>query len=382
MMKMKNLIITGMARSGTTLLDKLLHMHDDLCVHSQPFPLLFSGIKEKFLFENSIDHIYPLETYFKAPHDHLENFEVFLKDREISKEEIIELLVDMRDYSGQTYHVFSDQENFEYFTNSRFIGVMKNMTEVLMRYCMKNQPAYAGFKEIYIEEYLPFILRNDPDAKAIIVTRDVRDVINSLNHGDFSTFSGLRRPILYDIRNWRKSIAFGIHLENEFPNFKCIRYEDLVTDPISVLNDISDFLGVVDFDPQWFNDGINDQFGNVWKSNSSFEGVKFISSKNVGRYKENLSKETVSYLESVCKPELSIMGYEQPPISSDPERFITDFREPHEIIRERFKGNYTENGAKEEIHRLKLLKMDDVPIPVVKEHFLFEDVHRRFQSLT
>jgi hypothetical protein len=380
-MNMKKLIISGMARSGTTLLDKLLHMHEALCVHSQPYPLIFSSIKEKFLVENGIDHIYPLGPYFGAPASQLGDFHRFLDEYEISKEEMIDIMVKMRDYSGQTYHVFSNKENISQFKGSKFLGQLESMTELLMRYCEKEDPEYIGFKEIYIEEYLPYILRNDPDSRAMIVTRDVRDVLNSLNHGNFSTYTGLRRPLLYDIRNWRKSIAFSVHLENSYQNFTTIRYEDLVNDPISVLDDISRFLGVDDFQEGWFKDGIYDQFGSLWKSNSSFEGVEFISSKNVGRYKENLSKETISYIETVCGPELSVMGYDTASEPLDSETVIKDFREPHEIIRENFKGNYTEEAADEEVKRLNLLRSANVSSRIAKEYFIFEDVYRRYQRI-
>jgi Sulfotransferase family len=43
------LFVTGMQRSGTTLLEKLLHAHPELSVLSQPFPLLFVEVKRAFL---------------------------------------------------------------------------------------------------------------------------------------------------------------------------------------------------------------------------------------------------------------------------------------------------------------------------------------------
>ena len=41
--------ITGMGRSGTTLLEKLLCNHKDLSVLSQPLPLVFIDLKKRFL---------------------------------------------------------------------------------------------------------------------------------------------------------------------------------------------------------------------------------------------------------------------------------------------------------------------------------------------
>ena len=51
-MKQKNkinyLFVTGMIRSGTTLLEKVVNSHENINVLSQPFPLLFRDIKLKF----------------------------------------------------------------------------------------------------------------------------------------------------------------------------------------------------------------------------------------------------------------------------------------------------------------------------------------------
>jgi hypothetical protein len=43
------LFITGMGRSGTTLLEKLVALHPEASVLSQPLPLLYIAVKREFL---------------------------------------------------------------------------------------------------------------------------------------------------------------------------------------------------------------------------------------------------------------------------------------------------------------------------------------------
>ena len=57
---MTNLLVTGMGRSGTTLLDKLLTSHADIDVLSQPFPLVFVDTKKQFLAEKRVDKYFVL----------------------------------------------------------------------------------------------------------------------------------------------------------------------------------------------------------------------------------------------------------------------------------------------------------------------------------
>ncbi len=44
-------LITGMSRSGTTLLEKLLDSHQELKVLSQPLPLFYRYLKQQFFLK-------------------------------------------------------------------------------------------------------------------------------------------------------------------------------------------------------------------------------------------------------------------------------------------------------------------------------------------
>ena len=57
-----------------------------------------------------------------------------------------------------------------------------------------------GSKEIFCEEYIPYFLSNG--VKVILLIRDPRDIITSLNFGKGADFTGEIRPTLFNIRNW------------------------------------------------------------------------------------------------------------------------------------------------------------------------------------
>ena len=81
-----SVFVTGMARSGTTLLDKLLSLHPNAFVASQPLPLLYVWVKRAF-WESSpsnsspetITIQYPLNDMFGEHYYPLEELLSFLR---------------------------------------------------------------------------------------------------------------------------------------------------------------------------------------------------------------------------------------------------------------------------------------------------------------
>lgn len=51
---MIELLVTGMLRSGTTLLEKALNVHPDIKLCYQPFPELFINTKKAFLEKKAL----------------------------------------------------------------------------------------------------------------------------------------------------------------------------------------------------------------------------------------------------------------------------------------------------------------------------------------
>ena len=59
MTRFNPLLVTGCYRSGTTIVEKVLHSHPKINIASQPFPVLYIQAKEIFLDRMGIRYRYP-----------------------------------------------------------------------------------------------------------------------------------------------------------------------------------------------------------------------------------------------------------------------------------------------------------------------------------
>jgi hypothetical protein len=90
-----------MARSGTTLVEKLLCNHPEISILSQPFPLLFVAFKSMFLEKKGINSYYVLNDTINNSKYKLEEFNNFLETYPIPKKKVRAIFKLMESYSGQ-----------------------------------------------------------------------------------------------------------------------------------------------------------------------------------------------------------------------------------------------------------------------------------------
>lgn len=318
-------ILTGMARSGTTLLEKLLCNHKDISILSQPFPKLFYQAKKKFFEKiNYPEKYYVLNNLFAEKNYTNDQLVEFLNISKFSSDELQLIFEEMNNWSGQlTKYNNISKLSQDYVPQNLF----KTFQHLLgLNHSHINAKA-IGSKEVLIEEFAPYFLLNK--AKVIFIVRDPRDVYTSINYGRGPEYGGDHRPSLFHLRNWRKSIAVLLSLRFN-ANFLYIKYEDLINDSCVVLKQITDFLEMNPFDKNQFEDGIKDQGGQPWKANSSLPvsdgGIIKTANKKHVKY---LSPETISYVEYICWPEMKFLGYEpihiQNPLDYNPYKFIEPF---------------------------------------------------------
>jgi hypothetical protein len=298
---MNRTLITGMGRSGTTLLDKLLSNHQNIEILSQPFPLLFTEAKRAFLKQNKIEKYYVLNDNVFDGDYKLEDFNTFLDTYEISYQTLEQLFEKMKNYSGQMTKVgfnLPKQENYTF---------LEVFDLILKKNLAKKDVHFFGAKEIMCEEFIPYLVQNG--TKIIVIVRDPKDVVASVNYPQKEKYLGNKKPTLFVLRGWRRTIDYIKNLKNS-KNITYVRYEDLVTAPYEVLAKVTDFLGTTPFEKNHFEKGIYDRDGELWKANTSFDTkTSFISSKSVGGYRNVLSDDEINYIESICKSEMELMGY-------------------------------------------------------------------------
>lgn len=312
-----NLFITGMGRSGTTLLDKLLSNHPNIDVLSQPFPLIYTEIKSAFLKSKNINKYYVLnDNPFNQDYD-IDEFINFISSFKISYLRLLELFTKMHSYSGQTTKIKS---NISFNTSYSFIELFNHLNRTNSN---KEHIHYIGSKEIMCEEFIPFFIENK--TKIIVIVRNPKDIVASINYPQNEKYLGDKKPTLFILRNWIKSIDF-IRKFKSNESFFYTKYEDLVLNPYKTLNHITAFLDIEKYERDHFEKGIFDRDGKLWKANTSFDiNTSFISSKSIGSYKNILSNEEINYIESICKRELLFMDYK---FDTQPNDYIiTNFRD-------------------------------------------------------
>lgn len=373
---MRYLFITGTYRSGTTLVDKLLTNHNHGFVASQPFPFLYILLKELYNKKmNFNSKPYAINPEF-AVNCNPQQFNDFLLNNNITELFVKKALNDMKGYSGcSTPEIYNLIETLK---NGNIVDIYKRLCDNLAETFNEKDLHFIGSKEIISEDYIPYFINKG--VKVIHLIRDPRDIVLSANFSKNSGYVGKNRPILYTLQMWRKSVSFAINNSNN-PNLFILKYEDLVLNPFEMLNELTDFIGTNRFDLEQFKNGINNQYGEKWKGNSSFNDYNFIDTSSIYRYKSNLSNDITTYINNICGPELKYMGYNEK-INFN-ENTISEFREPDYEINSLFNTDFSssDSSISKELHRYNLLKKGSKDSDLIKSYFLFESTFNKLKSL-
>lgn len=355
-----NILLNGCFRSGTTLLDKVLHAHPEIIMASQPFPVLYFYLKEIFLKNSGLNFRYPLDHMFKQRSYSQDDFATFLETYKINDNDIDAVFETLEQYSSglKTPQI---KKYRQAIVPGTFLEVYQQFNNCLgVIYDNKKAPAYVGGKEAFVEEYIPFLLKHG--VKIIVIIRDPRDVVASVYNSIDEKHMGENRPLLFLLRAWRKSIAYSLAYEDD-PNFTWITYEQLVTDTKTTLQMLTDFLQVERFPDDAFKDGIFNQEGSLWKSNSSYKSSLELNSTSIGQFQDRLNEEIIAYVESACYPEMRAIGYSYSPSSNISPDALKSFREGFDITHEKFESckdySYSPHRITDECERIELLMEEE-----------------------
>jgi len=296
--------ITGFLRSGTTLVEKLVHALPGACVGPQPFPFLYHDAKRAFLRARGLgEERYPLGHLFGEQRYRPEEFERFLAEHRLTREAVSASFTAMRGYSG--WKLPALEAELAHVREGTFVEVFRQLCDRLARVLGREGSRVVGAKEVFCEEFIPYFLTQG--VAVILVVRDVRDVLTSLKLGSGPTYVNRGMPVLHAVRQWRKSVAFALELAGT-PGFDLVRYEDLVEGAGDWLDGLAQRFGLPPAGADAIAD-LRDQDGRLWESNSSFSPVRGVSRASVGRVADALPLEWVAALEAACAPEMRALGY-------------------------------------------------------------------------
>lgn len=282
------IFICGHRRSGTTLLTCLLENHPEFLVYPPDSGFFYA--------------YYPI---YEDPK---------YSDRERIEQIVNFCIKNLDDFLKESFPESVRQEiNFplDAFRNE-FCNLAKKTKckpkDLLMSLILayKNQYGYPDNPKFWVEKttsseiYAAEALKWFPRAKFIHVLRDPRDNWASLKSGWDKRFKyhndSLDRLMHSMIERGKFGFELSIKNQNRFgkDKYKIIKYEDLVEKTISVMTDISEFIGVS------FSDNILTPTicGESWHGNN-YGDTKFKgpSSLNVNRWRERITDQEAMLIE-------------------------------------------------------------------------------------
>lgn len=267
--------IFGSPRSGTTLLAQCLNSHSDILV------------------PHETDFIIPLAFLFDRIHD-----------PNVGREMLIQLITNTVAYPGSLGEYLRPKQIAEVIKNCEYepAQVLNSLYAALASAASKKMAGDKSPNDINFVRILDKVgvLQNE-QVKIVHIVRDIRDVMVSLSKTDWTPHIDLFFP-----RMWTHSNLYLNSLYKERANYFFVRYENLVTQPELVFQNICRFLEV-DFQP-----GMLD-FHNF---HPRYQGVAAhsklyapISSANVGVYKTALSSDVLQIYEQQAQEGLQAFGY-------------------------------------------------------------------------
>lgn len=342
------IFITGMQRSGTTLLEKLIDAQPAATILSQPFPFLMVEAKRAFLEEREFPgERYPLGHLFHETRYGAGELTRFLSTYRMERERALALCIEMEGYSGQ-YTRFARQRVEAALVDDTFVPMLRALYTAL---ALRRAPI-TGAKETTCEELLPAFLADG--IRCALIIRDPRDTLASLNHGEGMQFGGRPKPTPFNIRQWRKSVAFALQLEGT-AGFHWLRYEDLVADPEQSLQSLADRFALAALRHVTPVRDLN-AAGATWRGNSSYGERRGISQESVGTHRGVLPAMVTRYVEAACYPEMRLLGYETTIAPHEVPAILREFREPYDTRADMREDVADEANTRLELQRFELLQ--------------------------
>jgi len=303
------LFITGMFRSGTTLLARMLHTHDEIVCASDPFRPFFNCFRDAVARDLGapVGGFDPLDDYF-ADKTGLAVFEG-VQQATLERSFPNWLREELRERIISHAEPFSPKitERLDSIQGATFREVYDDLLSHIPAAYGNGAEQWEATKEVWTTEFTPVLARAYPESKFLHVVRDPRAVCASKNVKKNSKY-----PWLFLIRQWRKLATLSDLYESRFKDRVCIvRYEDLVQNPRNTVEEICNFLGIVldeaILDPSNYVDGA----GDPWLQNTSYErSSRSFNIDSVDKWREVLSGREKMYIEQLSYPEMLILGYE------------------------------------------------------------------------
>jgi hypothetical protein len=272
------IFITGLDRSGTSLLYALLSSHPNIAMYRRTnfwhyFYQRFGDLANEENFEACLDTL--------IHYDRL-----------------------------QTLNLNPNRIRSDFWKGETTYGSL--LTLMLRPQAEKEDKSRWGDKSLRCEQYAGGIFKEFPEARIIQIIRDPRDRYASV----LKRYKVNRGKAGANIGRWLYSALLGNRNVRRYPNrYRVIRYESLVTNPVSSLKEICHFL-----EEPYSEDMLSMQGAPTYLEqggNSSFESFQpgVISTSPVKRYRDVLSVSDILFMQIIGRRWMSVFKYDTDPVN-------------------------------------------------------------------
>ncbi|MBI2524641.1 MAG: sulfotransferase [Candidatus Rokubacteria bacterium] len=302
---MQLVFITGMFRSGTSLLARCVDGHPRVTIAPDAYLDVFKLLRNKIYSRHGVEweRDAPLPDNFFNPHEEAQAaVQASAMDVEVSAEDLAHLTTRVATRCA----LFSPAviPHLAEVRPGLLRDVFWQLLEIVRIAYGGPDTLYVGTKDAWCEEFIRPLVNAFPDAKVLHIVRDPRATIASKK----ARGSGMY-PILFLIRHWRKTYAYHLLNRHLTDNYMMLRYEDIIASPEREMRRVSEALGVAYtpsmVDPSHFSDGK----GGRWTQNSSYGTSTEITGRFADRWKTVLTPTELRFIEELCEFEMERLGY-------------------------------------------------------------------------
>ena len=315
-MKPEYFIISGIFRTGTTLLTRMLDAHTQVSAMYQPITPFFKMWLTIYLRQSGTladDPNFPMgiDTWSRGQYEH---FVQHICNVSFEKTDIEHLKAAIaadldRDRGEKPRHFLSRLNSLGPGSGRE---VLAQLYDIVSADVMDPQTRCFGIKELWIEEFF-MPLGRELGIKSMHLIRDPRAIYASRNYGKILEQRKFEKyPLLFIVLAWRRSLKYERWNKPRKNEYLPVKYEDFVSDPQPCLERICRLLGIDYSDAMNRPAGLKDGQGHSWTSNSSFFTVSGGIYRNaLEHWRTVLTDDEVGAIEYLCAPEMAQAGYER-----------------------------------------------------------------------
>ena len=387
------LFASGTARGGTNLMTMMLSVHPQISLSQDPYIPLFRSFRNAVVAASGDSEVLdrfdpegPLDEYYYynqklAVMGMVQDADLSLSFDRDGADELVKSLGARASLSSPRLVPYVDQIRGEDY---------KELFEAALKVVALGRDTpnvtWLGWNDNWTVEFFPALARSIPDAKFVVLLRDVRS----------SIASHVRTPEAHRVslttsftRCWRKQVALARHYQ-QMPLFegrlKVMTYEQLAREPEQRAREFCEFLNVDYLSDMVDGGNFESPEGGPWEGNSNFadspKGGIYLSSME--RWKTALPEEQVRLIEFVAGPDLQFAGYRLNE-SLDTTSLSWGAYEWHVRDHEQCQGWRTDSGNPDVDFALELLRRgclrqwtDDVSL--IERCFLFPEMYRSLHA--